>query len=151
MDSPSIIATRDESDILELRRIWERHVNLGSQKPMSYLPMTTIRNLYRMGPSQYIQIIRHRGNHVLQFTGTKSFVFGGAVYAFHYRSLKRVLARHRRVLAKAHWPRSPKAFVARVAREWTVGPKPLLLVIGEAFGDRDELARCLASGTRHYL
>jgi len=69
------------------------------------------------------------------FNSNESCISSGAVYAYNFNELDRVLNIYRKILLVNKWPIVPSGFVKRIALEWVEANSPIMPVIRRAFGD----------------
>lgn len=130
-----IIENAATSAPMHAKRILESHLNIGREKPVSYLPLSTIERVIGIKVSEYTGMIEALGNEFLVFASEECCIKSGAVFAYSYRDLENVLRNHRDVLAHNGWSTDPRDFVRRLASEWLDDRNPILSVIKRAFGE----------------
>jgi 8-oxo-dGTP pyrophosphatase MutT (NUDIX family) len=123
------------TDALDSRLILSEHVAVGRAKPVSYLPIATIETVLRMDVQAYVRCVERTGAACLVFQEAETCIKSGAIYAFSESDLEAVLSRSGALLGAHDWPRTPSAFIARIARDWLALDHPLMPVIKAAFGD----------------
>ncbi|CUX54519.1 hypothetical protein AGR7C_Lc20137 [Agrobacterium deltaense Zutra 3/1] len=63
--------------------ILSRHVQLGSEKPVSYLPLNTIENVLGLTVDTYREMLRAGGNESMLFEDQQCAINSGAVYGYN--------------------------------------------------------------------
>jgi hypothetical protein len=115
--------------------ILQRHLNVGWDKPISYLPIRTIEDVIGIPVATYVELIANGGNEYMIFDAEQSCIQSGAVYAFSFSDLARVLDQHSRLLSLHGWPSTPIDFIQRIASEWLDPGDPIMIVIRRSFGE----------------
>jgi hypothetical protein len=110
------------------------HLNVGPQKPVSYLPIDTIRKVIGMPESRYVEYIERVGNNALLFESRDCCIKSGAVYAYNKAALDDVLNEYQDMLSEYCWPLDSIGFITRIAQEWLKLEHPIMPVIKKAFG-----------------
>lgn len=120
---------------MHAEHILERHLNVGRDKPISYLPIATITQVIGIEISTYTSMLEESGNEFSVFTQEECCINSGAVFAYSRRDLNNVLRKYHDVLTRNAWPTDPNAFVRRLASEWLDDASPILPVVRKAFGE----------------
>lgn len=81
-------------------RILESHLNIGREKPVSYLPLNTIERVIGIQISEYTAMIEALKNEFSVFTSEECCINSGAVFAYSHRDLANVLRSHCDVLTR---------------------------------------------------
>jgi hypothetical protein len=110
------------------------HLNIGPDKPVSYLPIKTIEKVIGLTIAEYRSLIEKSGNEAAVFDADVSCIASGAVYAYGPAHLERLLRDNRSVLAEHNWPTAPAEFIKRAAGEWLEDTHPVMPIITKAFG-----------------
>lgn len=118
------------------REILERHINVGSAKPVSYLPIETIETFLGMSVDTYSAMIKGKGNRCAVFRAEQCCIRSGAVYAYNPEALDKILLEHSHILSEHDWPAVVDAFIAKIAAEWVDSGSPLMSVIRQSFGEK---------------
>ncbi|MBT4942015.1 MAG: hypothetical protein HOL80_01930 [Candidatus Magasanikbacteria bacterium] len=84
---------------------------VGETKPLSYLPISTLREICGVEPQKMREELEEKGLAVIEFTQEESGVGGGALYTYDRDALRRVLESGRSTLEKNKWPTEPDEFV----------------------------------------
>ena len=108
---------------------------VGSAKPVGYLPLDTIRDILQMDPHTLAQDAKANGLSAALFGPDQCCIRSGALYVFDGQSLEKLLRSSRSILSSSRWPLDPDQFVARIAREWIDHAHPVAPVIKRAFGE----------------
>jgi hypothetical protein len=119
----------------EAQAILERHINLGKEKAVSYLPINTIEKVLGLKIEDYKSLIECRGHECAVFSADSCCIKSGAVFAYSRDDLDAILKNHCNVLSKNEWPVSPTGFVQRIASEWLDDDNPILPIVKKAFGE----------------
>jgi|GEM_PF-1063881 len=140
----------NDRDFLEAhrQRTLDEHINVGRDKPMSYLPIKTIERVLGITVSDYRSRVEALGHKCAIFGAEACCIKSGAVYAYSDKELHNVLADHAEVLSANGWPTTSDEFVRRVASEWVEGNEYLAQAIKAAFGE--SVYRTVARGTWFY-
>lgn len=128
-----LFADADLTD--DARNILDEHLNIGEGKPVSYLPIRTIRTLLKLDVDQYKSLVEQVGGICAVFLPDQTCIKSGAIYAYHPAGLKRVLDENAQLLRKCNWPTSCEGFVKRISAEWLADDDPMLPVVRAAFGE----------------
>lgn len=118
----------------EAKAILKRHVHVGIEKAVSYLPIYTIERVLGLKVEDYRSLVEHYGNRCIIFAAEGCCIKSGAVFAYSADALQTILEDHFELLSKHQWPVAPLAFVQRIASEWLDANDPILPVIRKAFG-----------------
>ena len=109
--------------------------SLGSQKPMGYLPIDTLKSYYRSSLEKEIELAKQNGYRYL-IAEHAPIGFEGALYVYDKKRLQEVLDLNKETLLKYDWPTEAEEFVGEVSRGWVLPDYPELLgVIQKAFGN----------------
>ena len=117
------------------KRILENHLNIGSTKSLSYLPVATIEQVIGISVPEYLSLIEESGNQFAVFTSKECCIKSGAVYAYSSRDLENILKASREVLTRNDWPTNSKDFIRKLASEWLNDESPMLPVVKKIFGE----------------
>jgi hypothetical protein len=117
------------------RQLLTKHIDVGSHKAISYLPIKTIEGMLGLSIDEYRGLIEGAGNKCVIFAGSETCIESGAVFAYSVRDLDAILRDHAALLTSHAWPVSSGEFIARIAKEWLQKDHPIMPVVGEAFGD----------------
>jgi hypothetical protein len=138
-----MVMTNSELDQFtpDQRAVLERHLVLGPQKAISYLPLGTIEKLIGISSSAYTDMITSRGYKSFfiddERSNINSFSIRGAVYAYDEKELGKIIEEYRPVILMSRWPDHPLDFLERLATEWIADDNhPVMPVIRRAFGDK---------------
>lgn len=116
--------------------ILDKHLSLGPQKPVSYLPIGTIEKVLELTVKEYRAMIHAKGHESVLFPDTRCAIKSGAVYGYSASALEVILAKYRSVLLNNGWPVTPAKFIEKVAANWIEDEESALFsVIREAFGE----------------
>ncbi|MBW9072833.1 MULTISPECIES: hypothetical protein [Agrobacterium] len=119
--------------------ILQGHVQLGPEKPVSYLPLNTIENMLGLTVDRYREMLRAGGNESMLFEDQQCAINSGAVYGYNVPALGVLLRQFNSILIANGWPDAPEQFVEKIARNWVEDvDAPLLLIIRAAFGDNGD-------------
>ncbi|CAN7286222.1 hypothetical protein [Rhizobium sp. LjRoot258] len=122
----------EQRDVL-LRSLTE----VGSSKPVGYLPLYTIEKFLRSAPETLAAIAAKHGLATAQFAQAVSCIKSGAFYAYHREALGDLLRENADTVRVAGLPLDPDDFVAHIAAVWYEESHPARPVIAAAFGDGD--------------
>lgn len=110
--------------------------SVGAQKPLGYLPLSTIRKK-GYDPARIQQILERELRLQTLAVGQKDgWINSGGLFAWDGPALQNLLDKHQAVLKDAAWPTAAHAFVDRVGRiviEQSSN-EPLYKLIANAFG-----------------
>lgn len=118
------------------RQILEEHVNLGPQKPVSYLPLRTVEKVIGLTASEYSSLITKNNNECIVFSAEECCINSGAIYAYDEASLREILNKNEVILVKYGCLTEPRDFIKKIATEWFDLGDPIMPVIRLAFGDK---------------
>lgn len=108
---------------------------VGSSKPVGYLPLYTIKKFMRTTPEALAAAAAARGLATVQFTPADSCIKSGALYVYHREALADLLRANAKAACAAGLPLAPDDFIARIAAVWFEKNHPAYPVIAAAFGD----------------
>lgn len=118
------------------KQMLKDHLKIGRGKSVSYLPINTVEAVIGISIETYAAMIEQSGYKYAIFTAKDCCIKSGAMYAYDYRGLKRILDQHRTILRSQEWPTTPHNFIKRIASKWLDQEDPVMPVIRMAFGDR---------------
>jgi hypothetical protein len=121
------------------KRTLDEHVSLSARKPVSYLPRSTIEKVLGLTVDDYRKLVERAGNKCVVFSENQTCIQSGAVFAYRNANLASVLDHYSDLLIACDWPRSPEAFVRRVAFEWCEEKAPVMPIIQAAFGEKKSI------------
>jgi hypothetical protein len=124
-----------ESPTEAVKDMLEHHLNVGREKPVSYLPIRTIEDVIKISVEAYVALFDDTGNRCVVFRGENCCINSGAVYAYSPEELGRVLDESGRLLAEHGWPVVPADFIKRIASDWLGSQDPIMSVIKQSFGE----------------
>jgi len=104
----------DFGTLLSLEKIEKILNNLrmvGEEKPLGYLPISTLREICGMEPQKMREELEAKGLAVIELTEEESRIGSGALYAYDREALGRILESGRSILEKNQWPTEPDEFV----------------------------------------
>lgn len=84
---------------------------VGEEKPLGYLPISTLREICGVEPKKMREELETKGLVVIEFAREEIGVGSGALYAYDRGALGRVLESGRPILEKNGWPTDPDEFV----------------------------------------
>jgi hypothetical protein len=117
------------------KEILERHINLGPQKAVSYLPKRTIKKVLNMSIQEYVSMVEKGGNKAIVLRQKECCISSGAVYAYSCEHLAAILNQYHEILIAYGWPTTSSDFIKKMASEWLDSDCDLYQVIERAFGD----------------
>ena len=109
---------------------------VGAQKPLGYLPLSTIRKK-GYDPARIRQTLEGAQQLQTLTVGRKeSWINSGALFVWDDQALQNLLDKHQAVLKDAAWPTEAHAFVDRVSHIVVEqsSNEPLYKLIANAFG-----------------
>jgi len=115
--------------------ILDSHLNIGSKKAVSYLPLNTVKNVLGISIQKYLSMIKDQGNESLVLLSHECCINSGAIYAYDTSVLQKILKENEKILSANNWPVTPEKFIRRMASEWLEEGDPVLSVIRKVFGD----------------
>jgi|GEM_PF-2309313 len=114
---------------------------VGPEKPLGYLPLSTIGGYCGESAARVKSVLKARGLDVRVFHEECLIDAGaGALYAFDPAALQRLLDENLATLLLAAWPTRAADFVRKVASGWICARRfpALYTVIARAFGRQPE-------------
>jgi len=111
--------------------------NVGPQKPLGYLPLTTIEADCGLRVDQVVTEMADKGLVTRTFKAGACNIESGALYVYHPAALKSVLHQHRKVLQEAGWPTDADGFVIAVATRIARPETVLYDAVADAFADHN--------------
>src|SRR5262245_61627149 len=130
VDDEATKPTEDERQTL-LRSL----TDVGTSKPVGYLPLHTIKDFVRLSPEAVAGAATARGLATAQFGPDTCCIKSGALYVYHRDALAKLLGARADVISAAGLPLDPDRFVAHVATVWFAADHPVRPIIAAAFGD----------------
>jgi hypothetical protein len=118
-----------------LSQTLQKHLRVGPDKPVSYLPIRTLETSLGLPVPVYVALIEKSGNTAIVFHPNECCINSGAVYAYSKSDLEHILEIHRVILAEAEWPNEAAVFIQRIAANWLPDDHILMPVIRQAFGE----------------
>ena len=73
------------------KQILESHLDIGQQKPVSYLPINTIENVLSLSINEYVAMVEEKGHRAIVLGPGECCIKSGAVYAYDCRALGDIL------------------------------------------------------------
>jgi hypothetical protein len=119
---------------------------VGAAKPVSYLPLHTVRDLLSLDVNTLAASTRQRGLQAKIFSADKTCIYSGAIYVYDAHALQHILDEERESLLANNWPTDADAFVSQVASVWLEPEHPIFVIIQRAFGDFDLPVKGVAHG-----
>lgn len=114
---------------------------VGESKPLGYLPIPTITDIYHVYLQELVEAIESNGIKVRVLNKKDTNINGGAVFAYDSETLEAVIKRNSGVLLAHGWPTEPDAFVTKVATENVPWKTQLYDVISDAFASFNDEGR----------
>jgi hypothetical protein len=115
--------------------ILREHLKVGSEKPISYLPIRTVEKVIGITVVAYEAMIQNLGHQCAVFQPAESCINSGAIYAYSEPDLVNILKHNHEILTKHGWPVTPADFVKRMASEWLDEESPIKPIVRAAFGE----------------
>ena len=109
-------------------------LKVGSDKPMGYLPVSTIIDHCRVDPTEVAAYLREKGLETRYWPESFCGVYSGALYTYDPHSLNLLLANHSSLLEDTGWPGDADDFVVKVATTFAEHPS-LFNLVADAFAD----------------
>lgn len=104
---------------------WDDLAQVGPQKPLGYLPRSTITDLCGETIAGAIAWAKQTGLRWANFDADECDINSGAIYVWHEAALASLLRAHAGLLAECGWPTDPASFVATVANNFAADDRPL--------------------------
>src|SRR5262249_38838116 len=95
----------------------------------------TVEEVIGITVQDYKSLIERSGNEGIVFRAEDCCINSGAVYAFNFRYLSKILKDNQTTLSEHGWPATAVDFIRRIAAEWVDEGSPVMPVIRKAFGD----------------
>jgi hypothetical protein len=108
---------------------------VGSSKPIGYLPLHTIRDFVQLPLEAVAAAATARGLATAQFGPDTCCIKSGALYVYDRQALAELLQAQADVISAAGLPLDPDLFVAHIATVWFAADHPVRPIIASAFGD----------------
>jgi len=125
--------SNDEQRDVLLRSLTE----VGSSKPVGYLPLYTIEKFLRCTPETIAAVAAKRGLAAAQFAQAVCCIKSGAFYVYHREALGDLLRENADTICVAGLPLDPDGFVAHIAAIWYEASHVAHPIIAAAFGERN--------------
>jgi hypothetical protein len=110
-------------------------IDVGSSKPVGYLPLYTIQEFLHLTPRAVAAAAAARGLATAQFGPAACCIKSGALYVYHREELAALLQLSTETVCAAGLPLDPDNFVARIAAVWFEQGHPAYPIIAAAFGN----------------
>lgn len=117
------------------KRILDSHLNVGKEKPVSYLPIKTVEDVIRISVRAYESMIESMGNRSSIFPPEECCINSGAVYVYNNLYLDKILKDNIKILSKNDWPDNAEGFIRKIASEWLDDESPIMPIIKKVFGE----------------
>ena len=117
------------------KRILDTHLNVGTGKPVSYLPIKTVEGVIGITVPVYKSMIENMGNRCSLFSPEDSCINSGAIYAYNDICLDKILHDNVDLLSSNGWPATSEDFIRKIALEWFDDENPVMPIIKKAFGE----------------
>ncbi|MEO6509084.1 MAG: hypothetical protein ABIO02_03955 [Patescibacteria group bacterium] len=114
--------------------------NVGNDKPLGYLPLTTLIEVCKVDPQAIRTELENRGLKTIVLKQEECSISGGALFAYHQEALEHHLEKNKKILLSNGWPTEPEKFIRHlnvVAAQKT----ELFNVIADAYGDKTNPGR----------
>jgi hypothetical protein len=129
--------------IRPLRELTQHETNLiahnlrevGSTKPIGYLPLDAVRRFLRAEPEDVARVAEDRGLSATILSKDECCIKSGALYVYDSAALSQLLARNAVLLGETELPAEPESFVRAIAAHWFERDKPIMSLIRAAFGE----------------
>lgn len=123
----------------ETHKMLDQLLSIGREKPLGYLPRSTLVNICDVDPRKLVTFLKKQGMEAFLLKQSECGVGSGALYAYHPVHLQDFLDKpdNARILETYQWPENAADFVMQVASV-VVDPdkqKPLYDLIAYAFDD----------------
>jgi hypothetical protein len=133
-ESPNVLGTsRQESP--DAIRILDDLRNIGPDKPLGYLPISTINKYLKSDMQNLIREAEEKGLFVKIFRDGEVPITGGALFMADVTALDQLIKLHERTLKAFGWPIEPKEFLEYVATRHAPNKTKLFDVVADAFAD----------------
>lgn len=115
---------------------------VGADKPLAYLPLRTIRDICGVDPAAIRNALENDWHlNTARYGALECNVAGGALYAWHEDSLKRLLDKNAATLEAAGWPTEPWEFVNCISSRIAPAKTKLFDLVADAYGDKKNSGR----------
>lgn len=84
---------------------------MGETKPLGYLPIETLVKICGVNSEDMKVELEEKGLVVLILSQEETRVYSGALFAYSYEALDRVLQRGKEILERNGWPTEPNKFI----------------------------------------
>lgn len=105
---------------------------VGPRKPLGYLPLQYFID-YKIDIGRVKQYLQSKGLMLLELTEAECGVASGALFAYNYEALSKLLHENRKLLQGEGWPDTPEAFTRHLKVKASQGTE-LYKVIALAYG-----------------
>jgi hypothetical protein len=117
------------------KRILDSHINVGKEKPASYLPIKTVECVIGISIPAYEAMIESTGNQSSVFLSGECCIDSGAVYVYNNIYLGKILKDNLNIIIKNNRPATIEEFIRKIASEWFDDESPIMPIIRKAFGE----------------
>jgi hypothetical protein len=134
---PLLMTRRPEPNEDEEQALLRSLMDVGSCKPVGYLPLYTIQKFLNRTPEAVAAAAAARGLATVQFAPTACCIKSGALFVYHREALAALLQARANSVRDAGLPLDPDIFVTHIAAVWFDQDHPAYPIIAAAFGDGD--------------
>lgn len=113
---------------------------VGPNKPVGYLPLSTITGICKTDVAKLTQDLEQKGLKTIIFNQQESNVGGGALYAYDENALHKLLDTNKNLLTNSGWPTEPELFI-RNLKNHAERKTELFDLVADSFGDKTNLGR----------
>ena len=118
----------------ERERILRSILAVSSDKPIGYLPLSTITSILGLDPAELAAQARLRSLPAVVLQPDRC-INSGALYIYDHAALRLLLSRAERQVLSSGLSIQPDEFIEQVAATWFELNHPILPIIRAAFGD----------------
>ncbi len=109
---------------------------VGPEKPLGYLPVSTLIDLCKVNPDEIIEELKKKGLKTITLNQEDSRIGSmGALYVYDEDALTSLLKNNEAVLKKANWPTDPELFIKHL-KNTAEAKTELFNLVADAFGDK---------------
>lgn len=135
-----MLRKKSKYSLEEEQRILDDIKKVGPEKPLGYLPLSTLRDC-RTKVGHILKWARKNGLEALVLDHHQSKIMTGAIVVYDEEALRHLLETNESTLEEAGWPIDTERFVIQVMNEIAPKRTALFNLIADAFNNQDNVNR----------
>lgn len=120
----------------EIKNLLDNLRRVGPEKPIGYLPISTLVDICKTDPATIEEELRQKGLKTIMLSCEESNIgYAGALFVYDEAALGLLLKTKEAILKAANWPTDPESFV-RHLKVFAGHKTDLFDLVADAFGDK---------------